>query len=331
MRHEREVIVKPFSDVHRTGNRVIATLLHDPTVEGLDAALYMDGSASMEPTYGPRGVLAKLGGVRNQVEPQMRWMLEYLASKDRNGVLRVAYWATGDGQQIEVVGDLKGSDAQAYKFPGPRFYGKGTFMLPALRDYVAYIREQAAAGARRGLAVIITDSQLYDAEDVKAYSAQVAKEIVAGRLPRLNLVLVGVGDQVDEDQMEEICHAVYPGLGHLWCHRVADRMEEMAELVAVLVDETMTVAAGGTVYDDAGKVLRIYEARLPAVLEFDVPPGCKSFTLEVGGQKFTQPLPEDHGDEDDDHTPPPRAAPPVAVAFDPRGKPGRKHGHGHGR
>ena len=31
-------------------------------------------------------------------------------------------------------------------------------------------------------------------------------------------------------------------------------MEEMAELVAVLVDETMTVAAGGTIYDDKGKV-----------------------------------------------------------------------------
>jgi hypothetical protein len=328
MAKEHETIVRPFSDVHRTGNRIIATLLHDPTVEGLDVGLYMDGSASMEPTYGPRGVLAKLGGVRNQVEPQMRWMLEYLANKDRNGILRVAYWACGDGQQIEVVGDLKGTDAQSYKFPGPRSYGKGTFLLPAIRDYVAYIREQVALGARRGLAVIITDSQLYDAEDVKAYSAQVAKEIGAGRLPRLNLVLVGVGEQVDEEQMEEVCHEVYPGVGHLWCHRVADRMEEMAELVAVLVDETMTVAAGGTVTDEKGAVIKIYEARLPAVLEFDVPPGCRSFTLEVGGQKFTQPVPEDHGEETSaDKDPEYR---PTKVAFDPGGSPGRKRGRGHG-
>ena len=92
-----EEIRRPFSDVHRKGDEVVATLLHDPNVEGLDVALYMDGSASMEPEYGPRGVLAKLGGVRNNVEPQMRWMLEYLATKDRNGVMRVAYWATGDG------------------------------------------------------------------------------------------------------------------------------------------------------------------------------------------------------------------------------------------
>ena len=193
MAHKHEVISKPFSDVHNKGGHILATLLHDPTVEGLDVALYMDGSASMEDEYGPRGILAKLGPVKNQVEPQMRWMLEYLANKDRDSVLRVAYWATGDGSQIEVVGDLTGAQAQTYKFPGPQFYGKGTVMLPVLRDYVAYIRKQAEAGARRGLAVIITDSQLYDANDVRAYSEQVAKEISSGRLPRLNFVLVGVG------------------------------------------------------------------------------------------------------------------------------------------
>lgn len=317
-----EVINKPFSDVHNRDGKVIATLLHDPTVEGLDVALYMDGSASMEDEYGPRGVLAKLGPVRNQVEPQMRWMLEYLASKDRDGVLRVAYWATGSGADIEVVGDLAGAQAQSYKFPGPKFYGKGTVMLPVLRDYIAHIRNEVSVNnVQRGLAVIITDSQLHDAEDVKAYSAQVAKEIAAGRLPRLNFVLVGVGEAVDEEQMEEICHEEYPGVGHLWCHRVADRMEEMAELVAVLVDETMTVAAGGTIYDDRGNIVKIYEARLPAVLEFTVPEGCKSFTLEVAGQRYTQPLPEEDHDEE---KPPSVLRTPVNQIAPERGK---RHRH----
>ena len=135
MSNQHEVIVKPFSDVHNKGGKVVATLLHDPTVEGLDVALYMDGSASMEDEYGPRGILAKLGPVRNLVEPQMRWMLEYLANKDRNGILRVVYWATGSGSDLEVVGDLSGAQAKDYKFPGPKFYGKGTVMLPVLRDY----------------------------------------------------------------------------------------------------------------------------------------------------------------------------------------------------
>jgi len=90
-------------------------------------------------------------------------------------------------------------------------------------------------------------------------------------------------------------------VGHLWCHRIAQEITQVAELVAVLVDENMTVAAGGTIYDDKGKILKSYEGRLPAVLEFDVPEGTESFTLEVNGQRYTQPLPdEDHHDEDED-------------------------------
>src|SRR5688500_756793 len=156
MSEKHEAAVKPFSDVHNRGGNVTAILLHDPTVEGLDVALYVDGSGSMEDEYGPRGILAKIGGVRNQVEPQVQWMLQYLATKDRDGVLRVAYWATSSGGEIEVIGDLAGAEAQNYKFPGPKFYGKGTVLLPVLRDYVAHIREEVGKGARRGLAVIIT-------------------------------------------------------------------------------------------------------------------------------------------------------------------------------
>ena len=101
--------------------------------------------------------------------------------------------------------------------------------------------------------------------------------------------------------MEEIAHVEHPGVGHLWCHRVAAEMKELPELVAVLVDETMTIAAGGTIYDDDGNVLKVYEGRLPAVLEFEIGEGAHAFTLEVNGQRFTQPLPDErehHGDED---------------------------------
>jgi hypothetical protein len=131
-----------------------------------------------------------------------------------------------------------------------------------------------------------------------------------------------VAPKVDEEQMEAICHEEYPGLGHLWCHRVADRMEEMADLVAVLVDETMTVADHGVVYDDQGKVLRRYEGRLPAVLRFTVPENCRAFTLEVGGQRYEQPIPEEeHHEEEEEEAPAPAAASP----WQPR----RHRGHGH--
>ena len=301
MSHERPV--EPFSDLHREGDRVRAVLLHDPTVEGLDMAIYMDGSRSMaeeySPQQAPQGFLDWLFGkvpktLPNQVEPQVQWMLEYLATKDRNGLLRVAYWACGkSGAEIEVVGDLEGKDVSQYRFPGPQKPGEATYLEPAIQDYVRYMRGQVAQGAKQGCAVFVTDGELHDAEAVKKLSAQIARQITQGRLPRMNFVLVGVGNAVDEEQMEEICHEEYAGLGHLWCHRIAEEIGQVAELVAVLVDETMTVAAGGTIYDDRGNVLRIYETRLPAVLEFDVPEGARSFTLEVNGQRFTQPLPEE--------------------------------------
>ncbi len=310
MGHEKPV--EPFSDLHREGDRVRAVLLHDPTVEGLDVAIYMDASGSMREEYQyqrpSRSFLEWLRGAplkeeSNQVEPQVQWMLEYLATKDRNGLLRVAYWATGaTGKELEIIGELKGVDVKQYKFPGAKKLGNNTCMAPALKDYVNYLRAQVPKGAKRGCAVIITDGRLSDADEVQMFSAEVAREIAAGRLPRLNFVLVGVGDDVDEHQLEEIAHLEYKGVGHLWCHRIAKEISQVAELVAVLVDENMTVAAGGTIYDDKGKVLKSYEGRLPAVLEFDVPEGAKSFTLEVNGQRYTQPLPDEdeHHDEEEE-------------------------------
>ena len=49
MGHERPV--EPFSDLHVEDGLVRATLLHDPTVEGLDVGLYLDGSGSMKDEY----------------------------------------------------------------------------------------------------------------------------------------------------------------------------------------------------------------------------------------------------------------------------------------
>src|SRR5262245_11213909 len=123
----------------------------------------MDGSGSMQEEYEPqrqsRTLWQWLAGepaltLPNQVEPQVQWMLEYLATKDRNGVLRVAYWACGrSGAEIEVVGDLKGADAKLYKFPGPTEAGAATRLEPAMKDYIQYLKSQIRHGARRGCVV----------------------------------------------------------------------------------------------------------------------------------------------------------------------------------
>lgn len=299
MTHERPQGI--FSDLHREDGRVHVTLLHDPNVEGLDVALYLDGSASMKDEYGryPKGhklwsflfggtyrMLAEAVQAPeewrqpNVVEPEARRMLEYLAGKDRNGRLRVAYWACGEhGNAIEALGELGREEAPSFRFPGPKEPGRATYLTPALRDYLWYFKTQEAA---RGLAVVISDGALYDPDQVMAVT-----ESEAAHLP-INFVLVGVGSQVNEEQLETLSHRTYGGREHVWCHRIAREIDEIAQLVAVLVDETMTVAGGGTIYDDRGKVIRVYEGGLPAVLDFPLDPECRSFTLEINGQRFTQ-------------------------------------------
>ncbi|HUS28332.1 MAG TPA: hypothetical protein VMZ53_07480, partial [Kofleriaceae bacterium] len=189
--------VEPFSDLHVEEGHVRATLLHDPTVEGLDVGLYLDGSGSMKEEYAYTQEQTKrtfwqwlLGEPQpmakpptNEVEPQARWMLQYLATKDRNGLLRVAYWATGNsGKGVQVVGEMPGTEVNRYTFPGPQTPGGYTYLKPAIDDYIAYLRSQVPNGARRGLAVFITDGELHDADQVIALTGELARMIKRGQL-----------------------------------------------------------------------------------------------------------------------------------------------------
>ncbi len=366
--HSHGSLSYPFADLHVEAGTVRVTLLHDPVIEGVEMALYIDGSASMSEEYEykmmpagghhnappaassgavaaaddhdddddddhgkggeKKGWLARLfgwfGGGKadhdgdgddhdedgddhdedgdhhdgpmertNEVEQPVREMLQYLATKDRNGKLRVAYWACGKGgRQLEQIGELSAADAPARTFPGPKDAGTGTCLAPALEDFVAYVRPLKAQGCTRACGVFVTDGQIQDQGAVQTLSRKIAEQVSRAELPKVHLVLVGVGEQVSEKQMEEIAHVDHPGAEHLWCHRVAEEMHRMSELVSGLVDETMSVATGGTVYDSQGSVVRRYEGRLPAVLEFRLPPGHRYFSVEIDGRRYEQRLPE---------------------------------------
>lgn len=356
----------PFSALRVTGQRVEATLLRGPSVEGLEMAIYLDGSGSMDKEYtyklpppqknpdatddnsrevapeaqaGARpGFFARLFGwlqgeddretseaaqgerdpqqptdsalepspadkmilpgvPTNEVEPQVRWMLEYLASRDRNGVLRVAYWACGvSGSNVEVLGELKGAEARTYQFPGPKQMGAGTVLTPALKDFVSYLKSEAQKGAQQGCAIFITDGRIQDVTAVKQYSGEVAKEIIAGRLPRLHFILVGVGEAVSEAHLQEVSQHEHPGVGRLWSHRAAREIRKIAALVEDLVEEALAPSSGATIYDEQGAVLARYEGRLPEVLSFTAPEGAAHFTVELRGQRYTLPLQSFTGD-----------------------------------
>jgi hypothetical protein len=290
-------IVDPFGEVNvypAPGGkiRVVATILMEPHKEGAQTGIALDGSGSMAKLYGVGGgalspVFARKPPV-NQVTPVAQSICAYLARKiDADGGTTVIYWAVGEnGARIEVVGDLRAEEAERHVFGPPRDFGTGTQLLPAVRYFVERFRD-----APWGFYVFITDGELHDLETVKQYSTWLAREITAGRRKPLKFVLIGVGPDVSEKQMEELDDLDTGTEIDLWDHKLASEMRVLQEIFAEVVDSNARVADHGRILDSRGNVVRNYsDTGLPAHLEFEVPTGTAYFTLEVHGNRIHQGL-----------------------------------------
>lgn len=290
------------SDIHglQRGDKLHmeVTFAVEATVEHLAAAFYMDGSGSMENAgnYGRRGGLFGLGRQRNPVQEAMRVAVPYVAGKDANSRCRVAYWACGEGgTEIEPIREMTAEEAANGEFPGPQNFGGGTYLLPAVRDFVAYIKSLQGNGERveAALAVIVTDGQFHDAEEVIAYTAEsLAPAIVAGKFPKTVFTVVGIGREVDPELMEEFSHEAtpesYPGRD-IWCYALAEEISQLPQLVTHLVEANTPAFYGGCVVTDPSeKIVLQFEDMVPTVIEFELALDARSFTLRAGEQSFTQ-------------------------------------------
>src|SRR5437588_5749619 len=206
-------VVEPFGEVNvhpASGGqvRVVATILMEPHKEGAQTGIALDGSGSMAKLYGVEDgsrVLSPIfGGPRkltNEVTPVAQKICSYLARKiDADGGTTCIYWATGDGgSEIEEIDDFTAEQAERHIFGPPRRFGTGTQLLPAVKYFVERFRT-----APWGFYVFITDGELHDLDQVMAYSKRLAMEISAGRRNPVKFVLIGVGRDVNERQMEEL-------------------------------------------------------------------------------------------------------------------------------
>jgi hypothetical protein len=308
---------------------VTATILLEPNKEGSQTGVALDGSASMQKALGQgwlyaphydksveermlasgEAYLREFDGMSmvvyhqdgwdellkqgflvkepNAVEPIAREVIPYLAEKiDADGGTSVIYWACGArGDQIEEMGDLTADQARSASYDGPREWGEHTHLLPALRYFV-----ERFADAEWGFYVFVTDGMLDDLDEVKCYTAELARKIDAGTAKPIKCVLIGVGDQVDEGQMEQL-DDLPDALGlevDVWDHKIASTMRDLRDIFAEVVDENAMVAPTGRVFDDAGNVAKTWNDGVPTKLVFSLPPNAKSFTLEVAGQRIEQ-------------------------------------------
>jgi len=287
--------VQPFGKVNvwqrPDGTKQIrAYILMERVFEGAKTGIAIDGSASMRGAFGHKGCLGFLFGSSsgvNQVSPNAQKMCAYLASKlDADGMTKAIYWATGSGAKIEEIGDLTEKQANAHDFVGPKSYGGSTKLLPALRYFIDHFRS-----APWGMYVFITDGAVQDLDEVKQYTTQLARDIAGGKRNDLKLVMIGVGDRINEGQMEELDDLDTGTDVDLWDHKLAAEMQELAEIFAEVVDENTIIADSGLIRDSDGNVVADYRDKgVPALLTFVLPSGSASFTLEIAGQSVTQPI-----------------------------------------
>jgi hypothetical protein len=294
-------VVEPFGEVNvypAAGGkvRIVATILMEPRREGSQTGIALDGSGSMAGLYGIEeesgGFFARLFGSKkqgvNQVTPVAQKVCAYLARKiDADGGTTCIYWATGPGgSRVEEIGDLTADQAEKHIFGPPRDFGTGTQLLPAVNYFVERFKD-----APWGFYIFITDGELHDLDAVKEYSRRMAREVAAGRRKPVKFVLIGIGANVNEGQMEELDDLDTGTDVDLWDHKLAAEMRLLQEIFAEVVDKNARVADSGKILDPQDRVVKNYsDTGLPAFLEFELPTGSQHFVLEVEGKRIRQDL-----------------------------------------
>jgi hypothetical protein len=296
-------VVEPFGEVNvhpAAGGKVhvIATILMKPQREGTQTGIALDGSGSMADLYAvpeeSAGLLGAIFGWKkpsnqlNTITPVARKLTAYLAREiDADGGTTVIYWATGHGgSKVEVIGDLRAEQAEQHVFGPPREFGSGTQLLPAVRYFV-----DRFADAPWGFYVFITDGELHDLDEVKRYSTELARKVSAKKRNQLKFVLIGLGSNVNEGQMEELDDLDTGTDVDLWDHKLASELTQLEVIFAEVVDKNARIADRARILDPQGKVIKDYsDTGMSAYLEFDAPASVAYFTLEVNGSRIHQGL-----------------------------------------
>jgi len=295
----RADVVEPFTKINYedtadgSARLIQAFIPLEKPIEGARMGLAIDGSGSMQNLFGrpARGIIP---GTPNEVQPVARLMSAYLAKKAADGCVTTIYWATGPGgQDIQVLGDLTVGEAENHDFPPPDHYGTGTQLLPALEYFTDGNQRPDLRKAFWGMYVFISDGAIQDMDSVKQSCTKLAEDINAGRRHDLKLVIIGLGDEVEEDQLNQLDDLETGTDVDLWDAKLAEEMQDLSELFTEVVDEgTIIVPGDGIIKDSSGTVVVDYrDTGLPALLRFALLAGEKSFTLEFGGNVVTQRLP----------------------------------------
>ena len=290
----RAPIGRPFAQVTRVGPIVRATLNEAFSRRAVDVSVYIDGSAAMAAAYRMARRFLESNPdkttVSNEIETTVRTLVQSLAGRARGGQLRTAYWSCGAaGREVELVGDLDGETLARHQFRGPRISGTGSRLAPALQDHVAYLRAQPTP-VERGCAFFLTEGVLDDTDEAARLSAELARAVAMGHLPRLTLIMVSMSEKSAQPVARIVARLNQAAVQPSWLGLASAELRLVPALAIAAVDRAAAVA-GGAVLDEDGGLLRAYDGQLPPVLEFELPAGARAFVLVADGKRYRHPAP----------------------------------------
>lgn len=304
-------VVAPFGEVNvypqADGSlNVVATILMVPDIEGARVGLALDGSASMKKMYGISGVVssffATAAVAKNVVAPVARSMVSYLANFSVTGKVDLIYWACGAaGELIEDLGSFSGAELEQIDITGPKIpWGTGTQLLPPVQFFMEQYQNAPARGVKQpaGICLIVTDGVIEDLDAVKELCFRYALEVSDGTKPFLKFLLIGVGKEIDEQQLVDLDNMFEGSVIRdrhgweidLWDYQVAADIQILEQIFKEFVSEGVIVTLYGRILNDMGDVCEEYNFGVPALMRFTLPEGSTSFVLEFSGGSVTQDL-----------------------------------------
>ena len=224
----------------------------------------------------------------NIIQKLARDFIAYLsANLDSQGKTLLAYWACGNGDDYEVLGEVTPEGCENLIIEGPKrvAFGNGTRLLPVLRYFQKEFRS-----ARHTMAIFLTDGMLEDFEAIKQYTIELAQAIAAGDRNPFKCVLIGVGDKISRDQLEELDDLETGTDIDIWDHKIAHEMRSLVEIFAEVVDEHQIVAPTGTIVDAHGNTIKKFPDGVPAKITFQMPASSDYFELVIGDYSIRQPI-----------------------------------------
>jgi hypothetical protein len=296
---------RPLADVNLLpqkdgSNEVVVCFM--PDVESLvgegdsRAVLALDASRSIRDQFGIGGIF---DAKPNYVQGVARKLGEILAGVTRTGKVSMLYWAMGPGgAETETIGEFDAANCLKATVNGPKKkngWGTGTRMLPAVK----FIVEDVGKDADLTLGVIITDGIIEDEADCMTYCMKLGEAISQGKHKQVKLVLIGVGAQINEEQLQKFNDMFettpLKGKVDLWASGVAADMRDESDIIGVLfgelINEEMVIADSGRIVSK-GLELKNFSDGLPGKFRFILPKGHTEFTVETPGGAVTQDVSE---------------------------------------